>query len=318
MNVRNRRFGTAASETSQAALLPYMYYLHGDVVDNKFEAACFYEYATESPYLCEAARLWAENEYSSKKIIRGSVIWQCPSFPKKRWNQLSPRERANILSAFLPDQIEPLRVFEVLHLDEMGILDRLKTMAAESKKLHKGQRTVYPIIEGQTYDAKIHQRKLKIAWVHVLFTLDFGKTKTRLLQEFDQWLQLPENKARFDAHKQNPIGKTGAFKDRLKDFAAWRIYEGCGRDWEKANAFANDHRIKHRPFHDPREGQTKKTPLNEAPLYSGESGFLKAKKRALAYGMELIPWAFGKSAEDARRLQDPAPTDFPKTGSKDF
>ena len=297
-----------------------MDYLHGDVVDNEFEAACFYEYATESAFLREAARLWAEKEYSSEKIIKGSVIWQCPSFPKKRWNQLSQRERANILLCFLPDQIEPLRMIDVWLLDGMGIFDRLKTMAAEvteSKKPHKPQRKVYPIIEHPIFDARFHQRKVRVAWVHVLFTLDFGKTKKRLLQEFDQWLQLRENKARFDAHRQNPIGKTGAFKDRLKDLAAWRLYRELGCEDALAFAQKNRKRDKHgkpRQFHDARKEQSKtKMSLNEAPLYSEhneESGFLKAKARALAYGMELIPWAFRKSAEDADRLQNEAPKDF--------
>ena len=107
------------------------------------------------------------------------------------------------------------------------------------------------------------------------------------MQEFDKWLQLPKNKARFDAHARNPRGKMGLFKDRLKDLAAWRIYEGCGRDWEAANDFANRHRINRRPFHDPRQGQTKKTLLREASLYGEEYGFLKAKRRAIRF-LEFI------------------------------
>jgi hypothetical protein len=78
-------------------LVPCMDYLHGDVADNEFEAACFYEYATESAFLREAARLWAQKKCSCEEIpVRGSVIWQCPSFPQVRWNQLSQPERAKI------------------------------------------------------------------------------------------------------------------------------------------------------------------------------------------------------------------------------
>ncbi len=311
MKKKRRRTRRATDEE----LLPYMDYLHGDVVDNKFEVACFYEYATESAFLREAARLWAQKKYSCEKIVKGSVIWQCPSFPQKRWNQLSPRERANILLWFLPSQLQPLRVIDVWLLDGMGILDRLKTMAAEvmeSKKLRKPHRKVYPIIEDPIFDARFHQRKVRVAWVHVLFTLDFGKTKKQLLQEFDQWLQLRENRARLDAHRQNPTGKTGAFKDRLKDLAAWRLYRELG--CEDALAFAQKNRKRDkdgrlRPFYNAGREQSKKIPPNQAPLYSEESGFPKAKARALAYGMELIPWAFGKSAEDADRLQNEAPKD---------
>jgi hypothetical protein len=48
-------------------------------------------------------------------------------------------------------------------------------------------------------------------------------------------------------------------------------------------------------------------PLNEAPLYSEyneESGFGKAKARALAYEKELIPWAFGKLSDDPERIRN--------------
>ncbi len=291
-----------------------MDYLHGDVVDNELEAACYYEYAKESAFLREAARSWASKRHSYKEIKNRRLVWQCPSFSRKSWNQLSQQERADILQGFLPSQIQPLRVIDVWLLDAMGIFDQLETMAAEvteSKKLHKPQRKVYPIIEDPIFEARLHQRKVSVAWVHVIFTLDFGKTKKRLLQEFDKWLQLPENKARFDAHKQNPTGKTGMFKDRLKDLAAWRLYRELGCKEALAFAEKNRKRDKHgkpRQFHDARKEQSKtKMSLNEAPLYSEyneESGFLKARGRALAYRMELIPWAFGKFAEDTEKLQD--------------
>jgi hypothetical protein len=86
--LKKRSFKTEGSETSQSALLPCMDYLHGDVVDNEFEAACYYEYAKESAFLREVARLWASKKHSYEEIKR-SLIWQCPSFPRKTWSQLS-------------------------------------------------------------------------------------------------------------------------------------------------------------------------------------------------------------------------------------
>jgi hypothetical protein len=130
------------------------------------------------------------------------------------------------------------------------------------------------------------------------------------LQEFKEWLDLPENKARLNAHQQNPTGKTGVFKDRLKDLATWRLYRELG--CKRALAFAEQHRKrdKHwnpKPFHDARKEQSKtKMRLDEAPLsteYNEESGFRKAKARALAYEKELIPWAFGKS-DDPERIRN--------------
>jgi hypothetical protein len=189
---------------------------------------------------------------------------------------------------------------QVWLLDAMGIFDEFKAIAEqvradrkENALSLKPRKKVYPVLEGWP-----RQKRENQPWVHALFTLNFTKTKKRLLQEFDEWLRLPENEQRFSRYQYNPVGKTGEFKDRLKDLAAWRLYQGCDRDWKTANNFAQSHRLNHRPFHDPRQGQTTKVAVSEAPLYSEQSGFLKAEKRALAYRAKLIPWEFGKYAEE--------------------
>src|SRR4029453_17484714 len=222
-------------------LLLCMDYLHGDVVDNEFAAACCYEYerelhvsdGTDDAMTLEKKLLRrieqgeevferleeGEREYKIRlpieEIFRCGfsftgyariLIQQCPSFTRKSWNQLSKEERVNILLGFVPRQIQPLQVDEMWLLDAEGIFERLKTMAAkvpENNRPRKPRRKLYPIIEEPPS-------------LRVMFTLNFTKTRKRLLQEFDKWLQLPENKARFDAHTQNPIGKMGLFKDRLK------------------------------------------------------------------------------------------------------
>jgi hypothetical protein len=46
------------------------------------------------------------------------------------------------------------------------------------------------------------------------------------------------------------------------------------------------------PFHDARQGQTKKVLLNQAPLASEESLALKAKARAKCYLAEIMPLEF--------------------------
>jgi hypothetical protein len=173
---------------------------------------------------------------------------------------------------------------EVWLLDAAGIFEELRTIAAKAlknKTPRKPQQKVYPIVEPWS------------PYVHAMFTLDFSKTKKRLLQEFDRWLRLPENRARLRAHGRKPIGKTGWFKDSLKDLAAWRLYRELG--FNEALAFAEKNRKRDkdgtpRQFHDARREQSKrKMPLNEAPLYSGynELGFLRAKKRAIEF-VEVI------------------------------
>jgi hypothetical protein len=191
----------------------------------------------------------------------------------------------------------------------MGVFDQLKRMQAEViNRKRAGERPpkVYPIIE-----AISEITSNEFALVHVLFTLDFCKTRKRLLQEFDEWLRLPENEARFDAHEQNPIGKTGVFKDRLKDLAAWRLYRELGCNGALEFAERNRKRDKYgrpRQFHDARKEQSKaKMLLEEAPLYSQyneQSGFLKAKARAMTFEKKFMPrWAFENLTEDTEVLK---------------
>jgi hypothetical protein len=157
----------------------------------------------------------------------------------------------------------------------------------------------YPILESSRDPQQESSR-----WVHALFTIDFSKTKKQLRKEFEKWLELPENKARLSTHKKNPTGKTGAFKDRLKAVAVWRLYRVLG--WEDALSFA-DKNVKRnkagkpRKFHDHRSVDANTKKLYDAPLYSilsGESSFQKAAKRALDYRAELIPWEFGKFTDE--------------------
>ena len=91
-----------------------MDYLHGDVVDGEFKAACQYEYGRESKILRKAAELFRrdrtadageisfqiEDEFHCGSWFIGNgwdLSWQCRSFSAKSWNQLSHAERAELL-----------------------------------------------------------------------------------------------------------------------------------------------------------------------------------------------------------------------------
>jgi hypothetical protein len=311
-------------QATDEELLPCMDYLHGDVVDGEFKAACQYEYARESNILRKAAELLSRNPtaYAGEIVFEverefqsGSwfispdwmVIWQCPSFPAKGWNQLTEEERSDLLCG-LPlstKKARPLVFGEVMFLT--AYLDQLKEMAdkalTESKEAAAARRPrkkFYPILELPN-----------TPFVQALLPLDFSKSKKRLLQEISKWLEVPENKARFNKHKRTTeAGTEKQAKDRLKDLAAWKLFRELGRDG--APEFAEQHRKRDkrgrpRAFHDPREahkewGELKKVPPNEAPLYSwqtGESAFRKAKVRVDRYLAQLIPWEFGKYAQEA-------------------
>ena len=324
--MKNKRPKTQAVDEE---LLPCMDYLHGDVVGDQFKAACQYQYARESKTLGKASQFLRNNptadaeevlfqierQFPAPQVFRVApiaastwlmgdewrFIWQSPSFPAKGWNQLSKADRAELLYGLPPSTNEPqrLRLGEVMFLTHF--LDQLKGMAEKARAEWKAARTagtarqkVYPILE------------LKgTPFVQALLPLDFSKKRTRLLKEIGLWLQQSENKARFDKHEvKTEAGTAKQAKDRLKDVATWRLYRELGCD--RALSFAEENRKRDesgvpRPFHDPRKGRTKKVPPNEAPLYSEESGFLKAKERAEDHLAELIPWEFGKYAEEKER-----------------
>jgi hypothetical protein len=308
-------------------LLPYMDYLHGDVIGGQFRAACQYEYARESSTLRRAAELHRREPtpyageivfQTGREFHRDSwfistdwmFVWQCPSFPAKNWNQLSENERTELLHGLTLSTTEarPLRLAEVVFLTR--VFDQFKDMAegarAKMKQAiaaRKPRQKAYPVLEVQNTPL-----------VHALLPLDFSKSKQRLLQEIDLWLELPENKARFDKHRpRTEAGTEKQAKDRLKDLAAWKLFRELG--WDGALEFAEQHREhdksgEPRAFHDPRQGrkergQLKKVPPNQAPLYSwqtGESAFRKAKVRVDRYLAELIPWEFGEYAEEVETL----------------
>jgi hypothetical protein len=69
----------------------WMDYLHGDVVDGEYEAACFYEYARESTVLREVATRrgrWEELAQNDQLHLIMQypwfLIWNCASFPSPR------------------------------------------------------------------------------------------------------------------------------------------------------------------------------------------------------------------------------------------
>jgi hypothetical protein len=280
-------------------LLYCMPYLHGDVAGSQFRSACCYEYARESKILIKVAELFRrhrstdameiffqiEREFpaAGEHLIEHEwrVIWQCPSFPEKSWNDLSEDERSDLLWG-LPCLVKPLDFEKVFPIPS---LDRWKSMLLPGwNEARAGGR---PIVESPG-----------TSLVYAVLPLDFSKSKKRVRREIDDWLKLPDNKARFEKHKPaKEAGTPKEAKDRLKDLAAWRLYRELGRD--KANEFAVKHRLldKHgrpRPFHDARkEPSIPKRPLNETLLFtlqSGDSCFLHVIKRAKAHLAELLPW----------------------------
>ena len=125
-------------------------------------------------------------------ILWWSFIWQSPSFPRKSWNQLSARERGDILRWLVPRQILPLGVNELWHLMTWGVFDQLNTMAAKVRGSYQpgpGKRPleVYPIVEDRRIVELSHpKKKQKAPLAHEIVTMNFAETRKRLVLEFDK------------------------------------------------------------------------------------------------------------------------------------
>jgi hypothetical protein len=190
-----------------------------------------------------------------------------------------------------------LPMYEVLVLDAMGVFDRFKALAEQSRTEVKagGPRTT-PLRKIFAIDDLVD------GVVHVVLTLDLRRnSKKQLARRFENMLDLPQIKKLRCYRKQSP----GLFKDRLKDLAAAILYRVLGA--RGANDFAEEHRLHDSrgaalPFHDPRTPQGKKTLKNEALLYTDQPGFLQAEKRAEAWLARLMPWEENGAKAGARRF----------------
>lgn len=154
--------------------------------------------------------------------------------------------------------------------------------------------------------------------------MDFGESPNQMLKRFKAWLDLPENEKRTNAFECDPTGTTGKFKDRLKDLATWRLFDELGFDEMLKFAAANrrrftesaERRIKdgkdskivkynlgdRMPFHDARQGQSDKAPLNEAPLFTELRSASKAITQAREYLAKMISEAFDQGSKKASQI----------------
>jgi hypothetical protein len=299
-----------------------------------------------------------------------SSIWACPSFPDRSWNQLNDAEREDIKRCFgaPATAIRPLQMLNVALLEAMGVWDDFKALAK-----HGRSERINPILDGAGHSrlTKLQARLRRLGMLraetqnrtdirhitnqleaqiqkqseqwrrqtYALFAIDFGKSETRLLEEFKAWLRLPEIKKRFEIHKPNRsvVGSTGSFTDRLKDLAASRVFEAFKEDTKKADWFTHENRKTFqadttimrplpkktgekkrtvqkihfrrgdpRPFHDARGGQSNE-PLNQVSLYSESGDWRKAQREALRFRQELIPWELTPVAPTKKKVSKRRP-----------
>jgi hypothetical protein len=149
-----------------------------------------------------------------------------------------------------------------------------------------------------------------------VFDVDFSKSESQLLKEFQEWLRLPEQRGHLQRERRPTTGATGGDLDRLKDLAAWRLFRELGNDWNAANEFANKKRKAFgdmsevrtkankeqvgkwgyktkspRPFHSARQQCKGRIPPHKADLFAELADAYKARASAASYMALLLPEA---------------------------
>ncbi len=295
----------------------FMDYLHGDVKDEEAEIACDYEYARESKALWEAAKqrdkLLATGKVNCEQAAIHVVsyaederpvnpVWMvelltCDSFPKKDWNELSADERTR-MTRFLRKKIPPLPMSDVFTLKALRVFDKFTEMGEQAK----------PVVEDVTAGTKgkpmelvlpLLQQHESVPVYYAIFNLDFSKGETQLVNEFREWLKLPQTKALLNQYQKPKRGKTGGPRDRLRELAVWRLYREKGNNLQKANKFASDHRKQKKPFHNARskkergaDGTVLVIPPHEADLFGDDAEARDAKASAWKFMVEIMPTDF--------------------------
>ena len=112
------------------------------------------------------------------------------------------------------------------------------------------------------------------------------------MARFAAWLDLPDNKKRRRDYLVNETGKTGLWKDRLKDLVIYRLHEALG--FNEMLKFAAEHRKRNtlkRPlkYYGEREPQCSKDRELESDLCSDEAVARKAMGRTRDYLAQLGP-----------------------------
>jgi hypothetical protein len=97
----------------------------------------------------------------------------------------------------------------------MGIFDEFKSLALKARKKRRFARKK---LSGSNPSCiRADGRTQSLLWI-------FGKSKKRLVKEFEVWLEQKRHLKFFKKHRIQTTGSTGIFLDRLKDLAVVRLY----------------------------------------------------------------------------------------------
>jgi hypothetical protein len=237
--------------------------------------------------------VWAGGGRAWFQIPRWQLIWECASFPRKAWNDLTEQEREQIVWGFgVRNFVVPLTVEMVDSADSRGVFDKFKAMAAEARDIQKasGKSWSWPPVDAILEDGQ---------WSDVLFRVNFSESPTRMRKRFEKWLQQPKNKARFQKYKKPADRGYEEAADNLKDLAVVRLYRSIVKEhksyrkaYKELLAFTQRHRLKDskgvpRKFHSAKP--TKRRAANMAPLYRDSSGLDETKVAARDHFKNLFP-----------------------------
>ncbi len=194
----------------------FMDYLHGDVTDAEAWFACQYEYGRESRQMREAVRmrdearakgnLNCENDFQRILYQPGIESWirvnllaqrflMCDCFPREDWNELGKAERKKIMLHHDTRKIPPMPMTDVWTLEGLGVFDKFKALAEEAKPVvedHDPQRGKF----ARPYKPVPPLLQKRESVYHAVVDVDYSKSENQRVNEFREWLRLPENRER--------------------------------------------------------------------------------------------------------------------------
>lgn len=269
-------------------------YLHDETLTNEVKACCDYEYARASKTLQQARRNYligfrglkrkrrgkwrptmAEVEQAASKVLENSpgwlaghaarAFWQCPSYPRLPWRQLSGEQRGDFQTYLAPPGPRSV-ITDVRTLAGMKIFEKFERAARTAIK-HKDPMVCPPRVTAPGIDYGIFRDGYEDVRVrvptqnpsaqYVVFTIRYTDGVDVVKERIARWLENEENKKLFKQYHKRAIDKGNLdspqrYKEHLKYLAAWRLYDELGfkkaAEWTKDNRRQQAEQFGNRPF----------------------------------------------------------------------
>ncbi len=332
----NRTTLGSVTNSDEKALLDYM---HGHVTDPAGQSvegqqndACFYEYARMCPVLCKLAiefqkRGFKPDRAAEEKIIKTTLgrldetvlyyqwLWLGSQsyFPHLSWRDVPLTERPRVADKAAP--LPTLRMVECAHYGEKA-KEANELAHKDYERRTRGILSAEEMVSiNEKYGAPTAVWRLEEKHeIIAMFRLDTRLSKSRLVESFQAWLELPEISVHLQQGKTLENRMVAGAADRLKDLAIWKLYRQQDNNYAAVRDFLvenqkRDSRGNRIPFLDGRRGRgIAGRRAVDAMANRPQSYFLDAVSRAEKYRNAIFVFEGWQEREREweKRVADPA------------